>query len=110
MKKMIESLNQNALIRLISKIKTTQLMAILGVVGLACLILPAQFGKGDGSINTGLLLFWFFVGATGIPAIIRKEFPSPIFNDGLGAVIQGILLVAGGWGFGLMFLYFMLFK
>ena len=48
------------------------------------------------------------MGSTGIPMILRKEVPSIIrikgYTTGIGAVINGILVLLGGWGIAILFI------
>jgi hypothetical protein len=87
------------------RLSTMNLVAIPIIAGFICfLILLGTGGYHPGEHKHDLLisLGFFFLGLSGVPIIIRKEFPGIFAVYGLHAVISGILILISSWSLALL--------
>jgi hypothetical protein len=87
--------------RLISGMKTSQLILLPGAISLfpflAYLVVSSGHFSGNPLEVFLLLLMLTSLGFTGLPMILRKEAPGLISVKGTLAILQGLLIMIGFW-------------
>ena len=95
----------------LNRINTYLLFITPFLLGFCCLFLILIIAPGKYSglpFQTFLIILAFFLmGCAGLPIIIRRELPLILFNlEGPFAVLNGIVILALGWGIAFLLLYF----
>jgi hypothetical protein len=97
---------------LVARTRTSYLFSACFVAGIICALGLITMGEYSGkSVQDFLIsLAFFFWGLAGVPIFIRQDADFGAFHvEGVLAIIFGLVLIVGGFGFALLVFWMMLF-